>query len=107
MWEVLDTGVENGEEFCIKKITVNPGGILSLQSHKLRREVWTALEGSIEVTRDDKIITLSKGETIDIPCGAVHRMANRSDTVAVIHEIQRGICREDDIIRLEDVYGRS
>lgn len=107
LWEVLDTGIENGEEFCIKKITVNPGGILSLQSHKLRREVWTVLEGILEVTRNDDIITLGVGKTIDIPCGAVHRMANRSDKPVVVHEVQRGICREDDIIRLEDVYGRA
>jgi len=106
-WEVLDTGVENGEEFCVKKITVNPGGILSLQSHKLRREVWTVLEGTIEVTRDKEIITLSKDKTIDIPQGAVHRMANRGDVPAIVHEVQRGTCREDDIIRYEDVYGRT
>ena len=105
-WEVLDTGVENDEEYCVKKITVNPGGVLSLQSHELRREVWTVLEGVIEVTRDKDIISLAAGKTIDIPCGTVHRMANRSDKPAVIKEIQRGICREDDIKRIEDVYGR-
>lgn len=107
MWEVLETGIENNEEFCIKKITVNPGGILSLQSHQLRREEWTVLEGILEVTRDKDIITLATGKTIDIPCGAVHRMANRSDKPVVVKEIQRGVCREDDIIRYEDVYGRS
>lgn len=107
IWEVLDTGIENGEEYCVKKITVNPGGILSLQSHELRREVWTVLEGIIEVTRNKEIISLAVGKTIDIPCGAIHRMANRSDKIAVIHEVQRGICREDDIKRYEDVYGRS
>ena len=106
-WEVLETGTENGEEFCIKKITVSPGGILSLQSHKMRRENWTLLSGVLEVTRDKDIITLQPGETIDIPLGAVHRMANRGTVDAVVKEIQRGICREDDIFRYEDIYGRA
>jgi mannose-6-phosphate isomerase-like protein (cupin superfamily) len=107
MWEVLETGTENGEEFCIKRITVNPGGVLSLQSHKMRRENWTLESGILEVTRDKEIITLQPGQSIDIPLGAVHRMANRGTVDAVVREIQRGICREDDIIRYEDIYGRT
>ncbi|HEY1096469.1 MAG TPA: phosphomannose isomerase type II C-terminal cupin domain [Alphaproteobacteria bacterium] len=107
LWEVLETGHENDEEFCIKRITVNPGGVLSLQSHKYRREEWTVLQGTLEVTRDDEIINVPAGETIHIPLGAKHRMANRTDTPVVVKEIQRGICREDDIIRYEDIYGRQ
>ncbi len=107
MWEVLDTGTENGEEFCIKRITVNPGGVLSLQSHKLRRENWTLESGVLEVTRDKEILTLQPGQSIDIPLGAVHRMANRGTEPAIVREIQRGVCREDDIIRYEDIYGRT
>jgi mannose-6-phosphate isomerase-like protein (cupin superfamily) len=107
MWEVLETGTENGEEFCIKRITVNPGGVLSLQSHKMRRENWTLESGILEVTRDKEIITLQPGQSIDIPLGAAHRMANRGTVDAVVREIQRGICREDDIIRYEDIYGRT
>ena len=106
-YEVLDVGVENDEEFCVKTITVNPGGVLSLQSHELRREEWTVTEGVLEVTRNDEIITLQTGESINIPQGAIHRMANRSDAPAVVREIQRGICREDDIKRYEDLYGRG
>ena len=106
MWAVLETGTENGEEFCIKNITVIPGGVLSLQSHKLRRENWTLVSGVLEVTLNDRIITLHPGDTIDIPLGAKHRMANRGTVPAVVREIQRGICREDDIIRYEDIYGR-
>lgn len=109
-WEVLALGTENGpnghEEICIKKITVNPGGILSLQSHKLRREEWTVLEGMLEVTRDNEILNLQAGDSVEIPCGAVHRMANRSNTPVTVKEIQRGVCREDDIVRYEDAYGR-
>jgi mannose-6-phosphate isomerase-like protein (cupin superfamily) len=107
LWEVLDTGRENNEEYCLKRITVNPGGVLSLQSHNYRREEWTVESGTLEVTRNDEIITLQAGETIFIPQGAKHRMANRTDTPTVVKEIQRGVCREDDIIRYEDIYGRG
>lgn len=106
-YTVLDVGTENGEEYCTKTITVNPGGVLSLQSHKLRREEWTVLEGDLEVTRDKEILNLKAGESIDIPQGAIHRMANRSDKPVVVKEIQRGICREEDIERFEDIYGRN
>ena len=107
MWEVLETGSENGEEFCVKKITVNPGGILSLQSHKYRREHWTVLTGELEVTRDHEIITLKVGESVELPCGCVHRAKNLGNVPTTFKEIQRGICREDDIHRIEDVYGRK
>ncbi len=106
-WEVLDVGIDNGEEFCIKRITVIPNGVLSLQSHKLRREVWTVEQGVLEVTLDDQIIVLQVGQSIDIPLGAKHRMANRGISDTIVHEVQRGICREDDIIRYEDIYGRK
>lgn len=107
LWEVLDTGYENDEEFCIKRITVNPGGVLSLQSHQHRRENWTVVSGTLEVTRNDDIIVLQAGESIDIPQGAKHRMANRHQEPVVVKEIQRGVCREDDIVRYEDIYGRQ
>ena len=107
LWEVLETGRDKGEDYCIKRITVNPGGVLSLQSHNARREDWTVVSGTLEVTRDDDIIVLQAGESIHIPQGAKHRMANRTDTPTVVTEIQRGVCREDDIIRYDDIYGRS
>jgi mannose-6-phosphate isomerase-like protein (cupin superfamily) len=107
MWEVTDVGFENDEEFCVKKVVVNPGGVLSLQSHQLRREHWTVLEGTLEVTRGDEIIALQVGESIDLPCGIKHRAANRGTVTAVFKEIQRGICREDDNTRYEDIYGRA
>ena len=107
MWEVLDVGMDNGEEFCVKRITVIPNGVLSLQSHKLRREVWTVEQGVLEVTLDDQILELQPGQSIDIPMGAKHRMANRGTVDTIVHEIQRGICREEDITRYEDIYGRK
>lgn len=107
LWEVLETGREGDEEYCVKRITVNPGGVLSLQSHNHRREDWTVVSGVLEVTRNDEIITLQPGESIHIPQGAKHRMANRGTEPTVVKEIQRGVCREDDIIRYEDIYGRT
>ncbi len=107
MWEVLETGHENNEEYCIKRITVTPGGVLSLQSHQGRREEWMVEAGVLEVTCDGRIFTLMAGQTTTIPCGAIHRMANRGNVNAVVREIQRGICREEDIVRYEDIYGRK
>ncbi len=106
-WEVTDVRKENNEDVIEKKITVNPTGILSLQSHKYRREIWTVLSGKIRVTLNDKILDLNKGETIHIPLGAKHRMANPFHEEAIIHEIQIGKCMESDIIRYEDQYGRA
>lgn len=106
-WEVLAVREENGEQVVEKKITITPDGILSLQSHKFRREKWTVLSGKIRVTRDDEIIDLETGQSIDIPQGAKHRMANPFDDIATVHEIQMGQCMESDIIRYEDKYGRA
>ncbi len=106
-WEVTNITKEGNEEMIEKKITVNPSGILSLQSHKYRREIWTVISGTIRVTLDDQIFDLKTGETIKIPLGAKHRMANPFEQEAVIHEVQIGQCMESDIIRYEDHYGRT
>ena len=96
-----------GEEFCEKEITVNPGQILSLQSHDHRREQWTVREGILLVVLDDKRFELKAGETIHIPLHAIHCMANGHNEPCVVHEIQSGRCSEDDIIRYVDAYGRG
>ena len=106
-WEVTDVREENGEEVVEKKITVHPTGILSLQSHKYRREIWTVLEGAIRVVLDDKVLDLQKGDTVAIPLGTKHRMSNPFLETAIVHEIQMGQCMESDIIRYEDKYGRA
>lgn len=105
-WEVLEVGVDGQEEYCIKKITVAPGGILSLQSHDYRREQWTVLTGHPTVTIGKDLFDLTPGQTVQIPTGTKHRMANRTDHEVIVLEIQRGICDENDIIRYEDIYGR-
>ena len=105
---VTAVGATNsGEEYCEKEITVNPGQILSLQSHEHRRELWTVLEGTLTVVVDNKSLTLGKGQSVTIPLTAIHCMANLGDTPCIVHERQIGLCSEDDIIRYVDAYGRA
>jgi mannose-6-phosphate isomerase-like protein (cupin superfamily) len=93
--------------YIIKTITVNPGGVLSLQSHRHRSEIWEVIEGRAEVTVGTKVVELAAGETAEIPVNTKHRLANRAASVLVIKEKQIGnILDEDDIVRYEDKYGR-
>lgn len=107
-YRVINIGVEaNGEEFCEKEITVNPGQILSLQSHELRREIWTVLKGTLEVIVDEQRLSLEEGQSVLIPLKAIHCMANAGKISCVVHERQIGKCSEEDIIRYVDAYGRN
>lgn len=91
----------------VKRIVVNPGGVLSLQRHKKRAEHWFIVSGAGEVTLEDKKYQVQAGSAIDIPQGAPHRMENSSSKDLVLIEIQTGTYfGEDDIERLEDKYGR-
>ena len=104
------TGVgtnENGEEYCEKSITVNPGQALSLQSHEHRREHWTVESGVLTVICDDRRMELEAGQDVRLPQGAIHCMANIGKEPCVVRELQEGICREDDIKRYVDSYGRA
>jgi mannose-6-phosphate isomerase len=94
--------------FKVKRLTVVPGGRLSLQSHKHRSEHWTVVEGHATVTVGEDVLTLARGQYVDIPRGAKHRLENFGhDTVEVI-EVQFGdYLGEDDIIRYDDIYSRS
>ncbi len=99
--------LERTEAWTVKRVWVNNGGILSLQSHKLRAEHWVVASGVATVTLDDKIFDLTVGESVFIPIGAVHRMANNhADTLQII-ETQIGVGDETDIVRYEDEYGRE
>ncbi len=103
-FEVLKTGTN----FLLKKIYVNSGGILSLQSHKYRSEHWVVVEGLAEVTLNDKIIQLKENENIFIPKNAVHRLANKCNKKLIIIEIWYGSkLDEEDIKRYEDYYERT
>jgi len=91
----------------VKRIVVYPGKRLSLQRHQRRWEHWTVISGSAIVTRDAEQIALSPGESIDIPLGAVHRVLNPGDELLVFIEVQMGdYFGENDIVRLEDDFGR-
>lgn len=103
-WTVLDAG----PGFAVKRIRVAPGGVLSLQRHRHRAEVWTIVAGVAEVTLGSEIFTAMAGECIEIARGQVHRIANHGERDVVFIEVQLGdILDEDDIERLQDNYGRS
>jgi mannose-6-phosphate isomerase len=91
----------------VKRIVVYPGGRLSLQSHKLRREHWLVVSGEGTAMVDGKEYPLKNNFVLDIPCKARHRVHNSSDQNLVIIEVQTGeYFGEDDIQRFEDDYGR-
>lgn len=91
----------------VKRIEVNPGGVLSLQYHQHRAEVWTIVSGTGKVTLGDDIQDFKVGEVVQIPQGVVHRIENRSNELLVFIEVQFGTYfGEDDIVRVEDIYAR-
>lgn len=103
-WHVID--VNDG--YKIKRIHVKPKSRLSYQTHEHRSEHWVVVTGTATCTVDDERIVAGKGESVDIAVGAKHRIANEADDELVIVEVQLGdYTGEDDIVRLEDDYGRS
>lgn len=109
-WEALSVKVVDGVVVeCEKRIVVNPTpmGILSLQMHEGRGEVWTVEEGVLTVILNGQKHNVSKGQSIIIPQGAIHCMINETNSPVSVHEIQRGICQEKDNHRLEDAHGRK
>ena len=102
------TVLEEAPNFKVKRIEVLPGKRLSYQKHSQRAEHWFVVEGTAKITLDGKQITISAGEAIDIPIGAAHRVENPGDDDLIFIEVQRGTyLGEDDIVRLEDDYGRT
>jgi mannose-6-phosphate isomerase len=102
------TVLDEGAGYKVKRIEVLAGKRLSYQRHARRAEHWMVVAGSALVTLDGGDITLSIGETVDIPVGAAHRVANPCEETLVFIEIQRGdYLGEDDITRLEDDYNRA
>ena len=96
-------------EYCkVKRIFVKPGQRLSYQYHHKRQEAWTVVSGVARITLDDETNDYQPGETILIPLGAKHRMANPSDSEdMILVEVQTGTYfGEDDIVRIEDDYNR-
>lgn len=92
----------------IKRIQVLPGQQISLQKHLHRSEHWVVTQGLARVTLDARVFDLTTGGQCDIAVGQIHRVANPGDTVVEIIEVQFGTyLGEDDIVRLQDDYGRS
>ncbi|WP_224813744.1 mannose-1-phosphate guanylyltransferase/mannose-6-phosphate isomerase [Hasllibacter sp. MH4015] len=97
-----------GGRFQVKRIKVKPGGVLSLQSHMHRSEHWIVVEGTAEVTIGDDVKLVTENESVYIPLGAKHRMANRGHLPMYLIEVQTGsYLGEDDITRYEDIYDRT
>ncbi|KRE11264.1 mannose-1-phosphate guanyltransferase [Bosea sp. Root381] len=100
--------IDLGIRHQVKRITVKPGGVLSLQKHFHRAEHWVVVRGTAEVTRNEETIVVHENESIYLPIGCVHRMANPGRIPLEIIEVQVGsYLGEDDIIRIEDIYRRS
>lgn len=97
-----------GERFQVKKLFVKPGKKLSLQKHHHRSEHWVVVRGTAEVTVDDKVTMLTENQSIYLPLGCTHRLANPGKIELELIEVQTGsYLGEDDIIRIEDEFGRS
>ena len=105
-WGMYDS-VDSGERFQVKRIVVKPGSSLSLQMHHHRAEHWIVVSGTAEVTNGDKVMLLTENQSTYIPLGQVHRLSNPGKVPLEIIEVQSGsYLGEDDIVRLEDTYGR-
>ena len=106
-WGTYD-GIEKGERFQVKHIVVNPGAALSLQMHYHRAEHWIVVRGTARVTRGEETFLLTENESTYIPPGTRHRLENPGRMPLELIEVQSGAyLGEDDIVRFEDVYGRS
>ena len=100
--------LHEGAGFKVKEIVVAPGGRLSLQSHRHRAEHWVVVAGTAKVTVDEQVLLLEPNQSVHIPLGARHRMENPGAAPMHLIEVQCGsYLGEDDIVRYEDVYGRS
>ena len=110
-WGWFET-IDEGDDYKVKKLFVNPKSRFSLQYHNHREEHWTIVEGSGIITLDDDTladyyeVVVKPGDHYYIPIKSVHRLSGGDKGVLFI-EVQRGICLPDDIVRLEDDYGRE
>lgn len=103
-WEVL----EAADNYCVKKICVTSGNILSLQLHHYRSEHWIIVEGEAVVTLGDEKLVKKANESVYIPAETKHRIQNDTTSDMIFIEVQTGEnLDENDIVRLEDKYGRA
>ena len=102
------TVLDEGNGFKVKRIEVLPGKRLSYQKHAQRAEHWMVVQGTAKVTLDDQDVIVEVGNAIDIAIGSAHRVENPGDETLVFIEVQRGgYLGEDDIVRLQDDFGRA
>lgn len=106
-WGWYDS-VDRGDRFMVKRIQVNPKASLSLQKHRHRAEHWIVVKGTAEITNGKKVSILTENQSTYIQRGEIHRLANPSNEVLEIIEVQSGTyLGEDDIVRFDDKYGRT
>jgi mannose-1-phosphate guanylyltransferase/mannose-6-phosphate isomerase len=106
-WGSYDS-IDHGARHQVKRITVDPGRKLSLQSHFHRAEHWVVVSGTARITVDDKVTIAAENESVYIPLGAVHRLENPGKIPLDLIEVQSGsYLGEDDIVRYEDDFNRS
>jgi mannose-1-phosphate guanylyltransferase/mannose-6-phosphate isomerase len=106
-WGSYDS-IDSGDRFQVKRLSVKPGGVLSLQMHHHRAEHWIVVQGAARITRNDEVFLLAENESTYIPVGATHRIENPGKVPLHIIEVQSGsYLGEDDIVRFEDNYGRK
>ncbi|HEX7867568.1 MAG TPA: mannose-1-phosphate guanylyltransferase/mannose-6-phosphate isomerase [Variovorax sp.] len=105
-WGAYDS-VDRGERFQVKRLSVKPGGKLSLQMHHHRAEHWIVVKGTARATCNGEVTLVRENESIYLPSGAIHRLENPGRTVLEVIEVQTGsYLGEDDIVRFDDTYGR-
>jgi mannose-1-phosphate guanylyltransferase/mannose-6-phosphate isomerase len=106
-WGSYDS-LENGERFQVKRLSVRPGAVLSLQLHHHRAEHWVVVSGTARITRGEEVFLLEENQSTYIPIGVKHRVENPGKIPLHIIEVQSGgYLGEDDIVRFEDQYGRQ
>jgi mannose-1-phosphate guanylyltransferase/mannose-6-phosphate isomerase len=106
-WGWYDS-IDEGDRFKVKRIQVKPGASLSLQKHLHRAEHWIVVKGTAEITNGSKVVLLTENQSTYIPLGGVHRLVNPGSIPLEIIEVQSGsYLGEDDIVRLNDAYGRT
>jgi mannose-1-phosphate guanylyltransferase/mannose-6-phosphate isomerase len=100
-------GVDVGDRFQVKRLTVKPGAALSLQMHHHRAEHWVVVKGTARVTRGEEVVMLTENQSTFIPIGTRHRLENPGTIPLELIEVQSGsYLGEDDIVRFEDKYNR-
>ncbi|MDR1425382.1 MAG: phosphomannose isomerase type II C-terminal cupin domain [Rickettsiales bacterium] len=106
-WGTFEVILEE-KNYVLKRLVVHSGSMLSLQSHEHRNEHWVVVEGEGVITIGEKQIIMKYNDYVCIPAGTKHRAANETKEDLVLIEVQTGdLLSENDIVRYEDIYGRS